>query len=149
MIDGLTWYRVRFVVQGQFISEDIVYLLLLFHLQRASNLVWFDIKSSYGCPVTYFLFVNFTAYETQSLAFISFECQLDFNPCCNIKQFSSSQYYILNCATYLCWINCSGSSEGQFLSQIGFLWPALMVASSAFQAGASLLKVNSFSCPNN
>ncbi|XP_039114198.1 protein CLT2, chloroplastic [Dioscorea cayenensis subsp. rotundata] len=38
----------------------------------------------------------------------------------------------------------SGSSEGQFLSQIGFLWPALMVASSAFQAGASILKEFAF-----
>ncbi|KAH0468082.1 hypothetical protein IEQ34_003115 [Dendrobium chrysotoxum] len=34
----------------------------------------------------------------------------------------------------------SGSSDGQLLSGIEFLWPALMVISSAFQAGASILK---------
>ncbi|PKU76613.1 protein CLT2, chloroplastic isoform X2 [Dendrobium catenatum] len=34
----------------------------------------------------------------------------------------------------------SGSSDGQWLSGIEFLWPALMVVSSAFQAGASILK---------
>ncbi|KAG5543776.1 hypothetical protein RHGRI_016509 [Rhododendron griersonianum] len=35
----------------------------------------------------------------------------------------------------------SGSDAGQMLSGIGFLWPVLMIASSAFQAGASILKV--------
>lgn len=34
----------------------------------------------------------------------------------------------------------SGASEGQFLSDVKFLWPALMIASSAFQAGASIIK---------
>ncbi|KAK9096849.1 hypothetical protein Sjap_022346 [Stephania japonica] len=34
----------------------------------------------------------------------------------------------------------SGSNEGQMLSDIDFIWPALMIASSAFQAGASILK---------
>ncbi|KAG0464335.1 hypothetical protein HPP92_020404 [Vanilla planifolia] len=34
----------------------------------------------------------------------------------------------------------SGSSNGQLLSGIEFLWPVLMVASSAFQACASILK---------
>ncbi|PKA49820.1 hypothetical protein AXF42_Ash004362 [Apostasia shenzhenica] len=34
----------------------------------------------------------------------------------------------------------SGSSNGQLLSGVGFQWPALMVVSSAFQAGASILK---------
>lgn len=34
----------------------------------------------------------------------------------------------------------SGSSDGQLLSGIKFLWPALMVVSSSFQAGASILK---------
>uniref|UniRef100_A0A0D3HUY6 EamA domain-containing protein n=1 Tax=Oryza barthii TaxID=65489 RepID=A0A0D3HUY6_9ORYZ len=35
----------------------------------------------------------------------------------------------------------SGANEGQFLSEVKFIWLALMVASSAFQAGASILKV--------
>ncbi|KAG5543793.1 hypothetical protein RHGRI_016522 [Rhododendron griersonianum] len=34
-----------------------------------------------------------------------------------------------------------GSEAGQMLSGIGFLWPVLMIDSSAFQAGASILKV--------
>lgn len=34
----------------------------------------------------------------------------------------------------------SGSDGGQMLSGVEFLWPALMIASSAFQAGASILK---------
>ncbi|XP_077216768.1 CRT (chloroquine-resistance transporter)-like transporter 2 [Tasmannia lanceolata] len=34
----------------------------------------------------------------------------------------------------------SGANEGQLLSQVEFLWPALMVASSAFQAAASIIK---------
>lgn len=37
--------------------------------------------------------------------------------------------------------NYSGSDAGQMLSGIGFLWPVLMIGSSAFQAGASILKV--------
>ncbi|KAJ6805696.1 putative protein CLT2, chloroplastic [Iris pallida] len=38
----------------------------------------------------------------------------------------------------------SGANEGQFLAGVEFLWPALMVASSAFQAGASILKEFAF-----
>ncbi|XP_019058294.1 PREDICTED: protein CLT2, chloroplastic isoform X2 [Tarenaya hassleriana] len=34
----------------------------------------------------------------------------------------------------------SGSSADQMLSGIGFFWPAIMVASAAFQAGASIVK---------
>ncbi|XP_058081218.1 protein CLT2, chloroplastic isoform X1 [Magnolia sinica] len=34
----------------------------------------------------------------------------------------------------------SGSNETQLLSQVEFLWPALMIASSAFQAAASIIK---------
>ncbi|XP_009414763.1 protein CLT2, chloroplastic [Musa acuminata AAA Group] len=34
----------------------------------------------------------------------------------------------------------SGANNGEFLSQVELLWPALMVASSAFQAAASILK---------
>ncbi|KAF3775212.1 CLT2 protein [Nymphaea thermarum] len=34
----------------------------------------------------------------------------------------------------------SGANDGQLLSQIKVIWPALMVASSAVQAGASILK---------
>ncbi|KAF7144233.1 hypothetical protein RHSIM_Rhsim05G0206000 [Rhododendron simsii] len=40
--------------------------------------------------------------------------------------------------------NYSGSDAGQMLSGIGFLWPVLMIASSAFQAGASILKESVF-----
>lgn len=36
---------------------------------------------------------------------------------------------------------CSGSNGDQMLSRIEFIWPALMIASSAFQAGASIIKV--------
>lgn len=36
---------------------------------------------------------------------------------------------------------CSGSGADQTLSGIGLLWPAVMVASAAFQAGASITKV--------
>ncbi|KAL6012642.1 hypothetical protein ACLOJK_003131 [Asimina triloba] len=36
--------------------------------------------------------------------------------------------------------NCSGSNDTQLLSQMEFLWPALMIASSAFQAAASIIK---------
>nr|CAB3462180.1 unnamed protein product [Digitaria exilis] len=35
----------------------------------------------------------------------------------------------------------SGANEGQFLSKVQLIWPALMITSSAFQAGASILKV--------
>jgi len=35
----------------------------------------------------------------------------------------------------------SGANEGQFLSEVQLIWPALMITSSAFQAGASILKV--------
>ncbi|KAG8093196.1 hypothetical protein GUJ93_ZPchr0012g19518 [Zizania palustris] len=38
----------------------------------------------------------------------------------------------------------SGANDGQFLSEVKFVWPALMVASSAFQAGASILKESVF-----
>ncbi|KAK9930179.1 hypothetical protein M0R45_027228 [Rubus argutus] len=34
----------------------------------------------------------------------------------------------------------SGSDSGQMLSGVEFVWPALMIASSAFQAGASIIK---------
>lgn len=34
----------------------------------------------------------------------------------------------------------SGSDEGQLLSKVDIIWPALMIASSAFQAGASIIK---------
>ncbi|WVZ90354.1 hypothetical protein U9M48_036663 [Paspalum notatum var. saurae] len=34
----------------------------------------------------------------------------------------------------------SGTNEGQFLSEVKLIWPALMIASSSFQAGASILK---------
>ncbi|XP_062164842.1 protein CLT2, chloroplastic [Alnus glutinosa] len=34
----------------------------------------------------------------------------------------------------------SGSNAGQMLSGVEFVWPALMIASSAFQAGASIIK---------
>lgn len=36
---------------------------------------------------------------------------------------------------------CSGANDAGTLSEVEFLWPALMIASSAFQAGASILKV--------
>jgi len=32
----------------------------------------------------------------------------------------------------------SGANEGQFLSEVQLIWPALMIISSAFQAGARL-----------
>ncbi|XP_078152270.1 protein CLT2, chloroplastic-like [Carex rostrata] len=35
---------------------------------------------------------------------------------------------------------CSGSNKGQFMSQVDPLWPALMIASAAFQSVASILK---------
>lgn len=38
----------------------------------------------------------------------------------------------------------SGSSNGPMLAGIGILWPALMVLSSAFQAGASIVKESVF-----
>ncbi|KAI3725620.1 hypothetical protein L1987_65411 [Smallanthus sonchifolius] len=34
----------------------------------------------------------------------------------------------------------SGSESGQMLSGVGFLWPIMMVVSSAFQAGATIIK---------
>ncbi|KAJ3675599.1 hypothetical protein LUZ60_004641 [Juncus effusus] len=34
----------------------------------------------------------------------------------------------------------SGSEEGQFLSNVEFIWPIVMIVSSSFQAGASILK---------
>ncbi|KAF3326581.1 alpha-glucan phosphorylase family protein [Carex littledalei] len=34
----------------------------------------------------------------------------------------------------------SGSDEGQFLSNVEFIWPMMMIGSSALQAGASILK---------
>lgn len=34
----------------------------------------------------------------------------------------------------------SGSNPGQMLSGIGFVWPAIMIASTVFQAGASIIK---------
>lgn len=37
--------------------------------------------------------------------------------------------------------NCSGSEQDQILSGVGVVWPTLMIASSAFQAVASILKV--------
>lgn len=37
--------------------------------------------------------------------------------------------------------NCSGSDSGQMLSGVESMWPVLMIASSAFQAGASIIKV--------
>ncbi|KAL3504882.1 hypothetical protein ACH5RR_034723 [Cinchona calisaya] len=38
----------------------------------------------------------------------------------------------------------SGSDDGQMLSGIGLIWPLLMIASSAFQAGASIIKESVF-----
>lgn len=35
----------------------------------------------------------------------------------------------------------SGSNSTPLLSRTEFLWPAVMIASSAFQAGASIIKV--------
>lgn len=40
--------------------------------------------------------------------------------------------------------NCSGSNSGQMLSRVDFLWPSMMIASSAFQAGASIIKVTTY-----
>ena len=37
--------------------------------------------------------------------------------------------------------NDSGSSADQMLSGVEFIWPAVMIISSAFQAGASIIKV--------
>ncbi|OEL35867.1 Protein CLT2, chloroplastic [Dichanthelium oligosanthes] len=34
----------------------------------------------------------------------------------------------------------SGANKGEFLSEVQLIWPALMISSSAFQAGASILK---------
>ncbi|PNX92764.1 crt 1-like protein, partial [Trifolium pratense] len=34
----------------------------------------------------------------------------------------------------------SGSNAGQMLSKVDFFWPALMIVSCAFQAGASIIK---------
>ncbi|KAH7524786.1 hypothetical protein FEM48_Zijuj06G0156100 [Ziziphus jujuba var. spinosa] len=36
--------------------------------------------------------------------------------------------------------NCSGSNSSKMLSGVEFVWPALMIASNAFQAGASIIK---------
>ncbi|KAK3139885.1 hypothetical protein QOZ80_5AG0392150 [Eleusine coracana subsp. coracana] len=38
----------------------------------------------------------------------------------------------------------SGANEGQLLSGVKLIWPALIIASSAFQAGASILKEGAF-----
>ncbi|CDP00923.1 unnamed protein product [Coffea canephora] len=38
----------------------------------------------------------------------------------------------------------SGSDNGQMLSGIGLIWPSLMIVSSAFQAGASIIKESVF-----
>ncbi|XP_028777757.1 protein CLT2, chloroplastic isoform X2 [Neltuma alba] len=38
----------------------------------------------------------------------------------------------------------SGSNAGQMLSEVEFFWPALMIVSSAFQAGASIIKESIF-----
>lgn len=38
-------------------------------------------------------------------------------------------------------IDDSGSENGQMLSGVGLLWPIMMVVSSAFQAGATIIKV--------
>lgn len=35
----------------------------------------------------------------------------------------------------------SGTNAGQMLSGVEFVWPAIMIASCAFQAGASIIKV--------
>lgn len=60
--------------------------------------------------------------------------------------------YHLSCplpeSTWILHIICSreknllvcGSNSGQMLSRVDFLWPSMMIASSAFQAGASIIK---------
>jgi hypothetical protein len=41
----------------------------------------------------------------------------------------------------LLFYGCSGANGGTFLSDVNFFWPAVMMASSACQAGASIIKV--------
>jgi hypothetical protein len=36
---------------------------------------------------------------------------------------------------------CSGANGGPFLSELNFFWPVVMMASAAFQAAASIIKV--------
>lgn len=38
-------------------------------------------------------------------------------------------------------MDCSGSEHDQLLSGVQIVWPAMMIASSAFQAIASVIKV--------
>lgn len=40
-----------------------------------------------------------------------------------------------------CFCNCSGSETSQVLSGVKLMWPGVMIASAAFQAGASIIKV--------
>jgi len=49
--------------------------------------------------------------------------------------------------TFVCFVmifslwKCSGANGGPFLSELNFFWPAVMIASAAFQAAASIIKV--------
>ncbi|GMY24840.1 protein CLT2, chloroplastic, partial [Fagus crenata] len=65
----------------------------------------------------------------------------NFSFCCHIFVFLALIISIagryLNIISGLLW---SGSNADQMLSGVDFVWPALMIASSAFQAGASIIK---------
>ncbi|KAI3460078.1 hypothetical protein Pfo_016741 [Paulownia fortunei] len=68
----------------------------------------------------------------------------------------TTQLYMLVICTYISlYLNClfnhallflagSGANNSRMLSGVGLLWPALMIASSAFQAGASIVKESIF-----
>ncbi|KAL9446964.1 hypothetical protein AB3S75_014599 [Citrus x aurantiifolia] len=67
--------------------------------------------------------------------------QLGFSAVLLGKKFSVTQ--IAGCllvATGVGVAVASGSNSGQMLSRVDFLWPSMMIASSAFQAGASIIK---------
>lgn len=49
------------------------------------------------------------------------------------------EHLMLICICVLC--NCSGSDSSRMLSGVKPVWPLLMIASSAFQAGAFIIKV--------
>jgi hypothetical protein len=45
------------------------------------------------------------------------------------------------CHDFFFLYECSGANGGPFLSELNFFWPAVMIASAAFQAAASIIKV--------
>ncbi|KAF9620890.1 hypothetical protein IFM89_015287, partial [Coptis chinensis] len=108
---------------------------ILFHLVRKILSLDFVAKEMLSLPKSSFVLIGIL----EALGLASLGCLAGaMLPGPAIPILSQFSRYIDD---FLVYCECSGSDEGQLLSNIDIIWPRLMIASSAFQAGASIIKV--------